>query len=152
MTFRLFPVNSPLPSPATPPQGWVFYDGLCPLCLATVARWGPRFRRRGFDFAPLQSDWVLRILGLRPGELPGEIKLLRPDGRLLGGVDALRVMARTVWWLRPFAALAGWPGLEAVAWASYRWVAARRHCLGDVCGVPRQSHARHAATTFLELP
>ena len=137
-----------------PPRGWVLYDGICPVCRAGVERWGLRLRRRGFDFAPLQTEWVRLHLGLRSGELPGEMKLLLPDGAQLGGVDALIVMGRTIWWLWPLAILARWPGFNALARAGYRWIATNRYCLGDVCTLPKRGVRRphHALTTFLELP
>lgn len=137
-----------------PPRGWVFYDGICPVCLAGVSRWGPLLTRRGFAFVPLQTEWVRQQLGLRPGELPAEMKLLLPDGTLLDGVDAVIALGRTVWWLWPGAVLADWPGLNALAWAAYRWIATNRYCLGDVCSLPRRARRRqhHAVTTFLELP
>ncbi len=137
-----------------PLRGWVLYDGICPICRASVERWGPMLRRRGFDFAMLQTDWVRQYFGLGVGELPAEMKLLLPDGTQLGGVDALIAMGRTVWWLWPFAVLAGWPGFNALARAAYRWIAVNRYCLGDVCPLPHHAPPRrhHAITTFLELP
>lgn len=144
----------PAPMPATPPRGWVLYDGICPICLAGVRRWAPMLTRRGFGFAPLQTDWVRARLGLLPGELPPEIKLLRPNGSMLGGIDACAEIGRTVWWLWPFAVLAGWPGFHALAGSVYRWIATNRYCLGDVCPLPHHAPPRrhHAVTTFLELP
>jgi predicted DCC family thiol-disulfide oxidoreductase YuxK len=141
--------------PDFPPgcRGWVFYDALCPICLATLRRWVGLFRSRGFEFAPIQDEWVRRVLGLALGELPPEMKLLLKDGRLLGGVDAVREMSRTVWWLWPLAVLSGWPGLRTLAGRAYRWIASNRYCLGDVCPLPRRHRVpHHAATTFLELP
>ena len=144
----------PAPMPAMPARGWVLYDGLCPVCRTSVERWGPLLSRRGFGFAMLQTDWVRQRLGLRVGELPAEMKLLLPTGNQLGGVDALIAMGRTVWWLWPFAMVARWPGINALAWAAYRWIAVRRYCLGDVCSLPGRGRPRHhhAVTTFLELP
>jgi predicted DCC family thiol-disulfide oxidoreductase YuxK len=137
-----------------PVRGWVFYDGKCPLCRRSIVRWGPLFRRRGFDFAPLQMEWVRQRLGLQPGELPAEMKLQLRDGSLFGGVESWVVLARTVWWLWPFAMAVRLPGLHALARGVYRWVAANRYCLGDVCSA---SHlhappAHHGASTVLELP
>ena len=91
--------HNPVPqaeSSVMPPRGWVLYDGICPVCLSSVERWGPLLRRRGFGFATLQSGWARQRLGLRLGELPAEMKLLLPDGALLGGVDALIAMGRAV--------------------------------------------------------
>lgn len=146
--------TKPVNAPAMPPNGWVLYDGFCPVCRASIERWGPMLRHRGFGFAMLQTEWVQRHLGLRPGELPAEMKLLRPDGNQLGGVDALIAMGRTIWWLWPLAFIARCPGINTLARAGYRWIAANRYCLGDVCTLPKRGagRPRHALTTFLELP
>jgi predicted DCC family thiol-disulfide oxidoreductase YuxK len=81
------------------------------------------------------------------------MKLLLADGSICGGVDALLAMARTVWWLRPLAFLARLPiGDRSARWA-YKWVAANRYCLGDVCRIPPKHRRRHsAASTFFESP
>lgn len=140
--------------PAPTIQGWVFIDASCPLCTAAVRRWGAVWERRGFQFVALQADWARARLGPRPGELPAEMKLLLADGRLLGGWDAVIHLGRAVWWLWPVATAAGLPGINALGWRAYRWLAANRHCLGGACAwssaKPRRPH--HAATTFLELP
>lgn len=150
---NLEPAND-LNAPPMRPRGWVLYDGICPVCLSSVDRWGPLLRRHGFDFAPLQTEWVRRRLGLQPGKLPAEMKLLLPDGVQLGGVDALIIMGRAVGWLWPFAVVAGWPGFNALAWLGYRWIARNRYCLGDVCAISKRTRTyhHHALTTFLELP
>ena len=135
-------------------RGWVFYDGVCPVCVGIVSRMGALFRRRGFEFVPLQAPWVSPTLGVSPEELRREMKLRRHDGGVVGGVDAWRELGRAVWWLRPLVTLAGWPGFSWLADRGYRWVAEHRYCLGDVCSVPPKGHAgtHHPATTFLELP
>ena len=35
--------------------GWVFFDGECRFCCASVRRLGRIFERRGFVFRPLQT-------------------------------------------------------------------------------------------------
>ena len=125
-------------SQTLPPRGWVLYDGVCPICLGSVARWGALFRRHGFEFTPLQTEWVRKRLGLAIGEIPGEMKLLRPDGTLCGGVDALIGMTSAVWWLWPFAQLTRLPGFNHLAWYGYRWIARNRYCLSGVCQIPRR--------------
>ena len=117
------------------PDGWVFYDGECRLCTGTVARWRDVLERRGFSFAPLQTDWVRARLGLLEGELPEEIKILTRDGRLTGGVGGLAELARSVWWAWPLFALAQVPGVRGVMNVSYRALARRRYCLAGRCSV-----------------
>ena len=134
-------------------RGWIAFDDSCPLCRQTVASWGPLFQRRGFQFIPLSTPWVRDRLGLNPGELPNEFKLLVSDGRILGGAGACCYLARTVWWMAPFGVIGTLPGISSLMQSAYAWVATRRQCLGDVCLHPKWSVPRHhAATTFLESP
>ncbi len=133
-------------------RGWVFYDAECPLCVRGVARWGGKFLRRGFAWTPLQTPGTAAQLGLTEEELRAEMRLLLPDGRVLGGVRAWCALFRSVWWLWPLGVLLELPGLRAVGVAAYRWIARRRHCLTEPCpihGSPR-THRRHRA--FFELP
>lgn len=139
----------------TPSGAWVFYDHQCPVCRATIGRWRRVFEARRIEFAALQAPWVRERLGLAPGELPDEMKLLTTDGRILGGAVAIAWMCRRVLWLWPLGVLMGVPGLDVVTRWVYRWVARNRYCLGDVCELPpmRMDRRRHlAATTFLEAP
>ena len=139
----------------TPPGAWAFYDHRCPVCRATIGRWRRVFEARRFEFAALQSPWVRERLGLAQGELPDEMKLLTPDGRILGGPVAIAWMCRRVSWLWPIGVFMVVPGLHAVTRWVYRWVARNRYCLGDVCELPSipDGRRRHlAATTFLETP
>lgn len=139
----------------TPSGAWVFYDHQCPVCRATIGRWRRVFEARRIEFAALQAPWVRERLGLAPGELPDEMKLLTTDGRILGGSVAIAWMCRRVLWLWPLGVLMGVPGLDVVTRWVYRWVARNRYCLGDVCELPpmRMDRRRHlAATTFLEAP
>ncbi len=134
--------------------GWILFDGACPLCKGTIRRWKPTLHRRGFRFAALQEEWVRMRLGLAQGELPAEMKLLLPDGRTVGGLDALIHLARSVWWLSLLGWMAGLPGIHALSAAVYRWIAARRYCVAGVCPIwnNRERRPHHSATTFLELP
>ncbi len=148
------PVADPPPGFPGDRRGWVFYDGVCPVCLSLLARMGGLFRRRGFEFVPLQEPWVAPALGVPPEELRREMKLRQADGKLLGGADAWRELARSVWWLRPLVGVAGWPGFRWLVDATYRWVAANRYCLAGVCPVPvrRPTGRHHGPADLLELP
>ncbi|PAW76875.1 MAG: hypothetical protein B9S33_20580 [Pedosphaera sp. Tous-C6FEB] len=90
-------------------------------------------RQGGFELVPLQSEAARLDLGLREGELPTEMKLRLADGRLLGGVDAYIALAEAAGWTAPLGWLARLPGLNALAWRAYRWVAANRYCLAGKC-------------------
>lgn len=132
-------------------QGWVGYDASCPVCTTLARRWGPVLGPRGYPFVPLQSTRMSGLLGLMPGQLPGEIQLVRGDGRVMGGTDALLFLASQVWWMRPLAAVARWEWVRPRVDRAYRWLARNRHCLGDACRVPlRRATRGHAA--FFETP
>ena len=145
--------QSPSGFPGTA-RGWVFYDAVCPVCHAVVARLGDAFGRRGFVFVPLQQLWVAPALGLAPSELRREMKLRRGDGRVVGGMEAWRELGASVPWLRPLVFLAGLPGFRSVAAAAYRWVAANRYCLSGVCPAPLtlRGEPHHGPANALELP
>ena len=117
-------------------QGWVLYDGECPLCLATVARFGPLLRRHHFDLASLQTPWVQKRLGLNSGEPLTEMKLLTTDDGIYGGADAALQIARKIWW--PLFALAKIPGITPLFHVIYRRIAANRTCFGGQCSIPKK--------------
>lgn len=131
-------------------RGWIFYDAQCPFCRRQCQRWGPTFARRGFVWLPLQTPGTANRLGVTESELRREMKLLRTDGRVLGGVEAWAVLLRSVGWLRPVGWLLACPGLRDLAGLGYRWVARHRYCLGGTCPLPQLPLRRHRA--FLEFP
>lgn len=119
------------------PQGFVagqlYWDADCPFCIKWVGRFTFILRQGGFELVPLQSDATRRDLGLREGELPSEMKLRLADGRLLGGVDAYIELAEAAGWTAPLGWLVRLPGVNALAWRAYRWVATNRYCLAGEC-------------------
>ncbi|HVU27627.1 MAG TPA: DUF393 domain-containing protein [Verrucomicrobiae bacterium] len=121
-------------------HGWVFYDGECPLCLATVARFGPLLCRHHFELAQLQMPWVQKRLGLSPGQSLAEMKLLTADDQIYGGADALLQIARRIWWAWPIFALVKIPGITPLFRATYRWLAANRTCFGSKCLIPENHY------------
>lgn len=118
-------------------RGWVFYDGECPLCIASAKKFVPLLHRYGFELAPLQTAWVQKRLGLKPGELLVEMKLLTSDEKIFGGADAVLQIARKIWWAWPLFALAQVPGAKISVRAIYRRVAANRICFGGKCSIPK---------------
>ena len=75
-------------------RGQVFYDADCGLCSRGVTRWGGLFERRGFHWLPLQTPGVAARLGASDADLRAEMKLQLASGRVLGGVDAWKVLFR----------------------------------------------------------
>ena len=109
-----------------PVRGWVLYDGECPLCCATAARFTPLLLRHRYPLASLQTPWVQERLGLQPGAPLDEMKLLAADGKIFGGAAALLQIARHIRWAWPMFALAKIPGVKISLWAAYRRVARNR--------------------------
>ena len=128
---------NPAATPTPPaPAGVVHYDGECGLCRAWVARWAPRLAARGYAFQPMQAEASRQALGLAPGELAAEMKLILPDGRSLGGIHALAALYRNFLWGWPLWAASRTPGLRQLAEAGYRIMARRRHRLAAALGLP----------------
>jgi predicted DCC family thiol-disulfide oxidoreductase YuxK len=119
--------------PDNAPAGWLLYDGDCPLCIAGAKRFARILNRRGFKLAPLQEPWVENRLGLAPEVLLNEMRLLLPDGRILGGADVVIYLAGRIWWAWPFYLLARVPGVKGVLQKIYRWIAAHRYCASGTC-------------------
>jgi len=119
-------------------RGWILYDGACRSCTASARRFDRIFRRRGFLFLPLQTNWIMERLDLEPGAPLEEMRLLTADGRDIGGADAVIFLARQIWWAWPFAALAKSPPMHKLLDRGYRWIAAHRVCDHIRCSLEEQ--------------
>jgi predicted DCC family thiol-disulfide oxidoreductase YuxK len=115
------------PTEAAPRHGWILYDGDCALCSGLSVKFGRFLSRRGLALAPLQTPWVMQRLGLKPGEIPEEIKLLSATGEIFGGHHAFAQIARGIWWAWPVYLVFRLPGMDPVCRCGYRWLAIRRH-------------------------
>ncbi len=124
-----------VPPKANPVAGRLYYDGACSFCDRWVKRLGFIARQGGFETMPFQTENARRDLNLAEGELPNEMKLRLADGVVVGGVDALIAMAQAVWWIAPLGWLMRLPGLNAITWWCYRWIAANRYCFSGKCRV-----------------
>jgi len=126
----------------------LYYDGLCPFCVASMRRlrgWDRAGRLAFVDIAAPGFDPA--PLGVGLAALRRELHALRADGVLLVGIDSMLAAytlagrARRVWLLRirPLR-----PGLAAL----YRWFARHRYrmsrllgyrlppaCDGDTCAI-----------------
>lgn len=118
-------------------KAWAFYDGNCALCCFCVRRLKDAVEPAGFVFERQQGELGREKLGLKPGEVLPEIKILFPDGTLLGGIDAVLKLLPFVWWGKPICLLARLPGMLPVMRWCYRWVAAHRYCLSGKCKLPQ---------------
>ena len=114
-------------------RGWLFFDGNCAFC-TSVARWsGCVLGPRGYGVAPLQDPRVQELLALPPDQLLSEMRVLTPDGRRIGGADALVFLAREVWWAWPLSGVAHIPGVPRLLRMGYRWIASHRECTSGIC-------------------
>lgn len=102
--------------------------------LARLSR-GP-LKRRGVEFAHLQTPWVIERLGISKEDPLRELVVIPSSGALLGGVDAIVYLMRRIWWAWPLWIAARLPIVNRLLWAAYRWIAARRHCLTGTCAAP----------------
>jgi len=116
-------------------KGWVAYDAACALCVRWARRSEPWLTARGFGLVPLQAEWVRRRLALPEAELLSEMRLLLPDGAVLGGADAVVRLAREIWWAWPLWLAAQIPGAMPLLRRLYAAVAARRHCTARSCAM-----------------
>jgi predicted DCC family thiol-disulfide oxidoreductase YuxK len=89
--------------------------------------------RQGFAFAPLQDAGILQRLSLT--EIPDEMKLMLADGRILGGAQAVALLAASVPWSRPLSYGMRLQPVMALVDRCYRWVAAHRGCTPSACHV-----------------
>ena len=105
----------------------VLFDCECPMCLRMVARMRLIWEPRGFEFVPLQAEWVHRKLALPEEELLREMRVLMPDGRVLGGADAHALLWGHVWWLWPLWLLDKVPGGHWLINWVYERIAANRY-------------------------
>lgn len=119
----------------------LLFDGECPFCLSLVSRWRNTLERRGFELAPLQTDWVRSRLNLPEKELLNEMRLLTVDDTVLGAMDAYVFIWRKIWWCLPLWLIAHVPGVRFLMNRAYRWVARNRMCLSGACTLPHNSRA-----------
>ena len=79
----------------------VCFDATCGLCGN-----GVRFLKRHLPsgeavYAPLQDPDTLSRLGMTELEPLTEMKVIRPDGVVLGGPEAVRFLMNRILWLKP---------------------------------------------------
>ena len=92
-------------------------------------------RRRGFDIAPLQADWVRARLQMTDVELLQDLRLLLADGSQLCGADVYRYATRRIWWAWPVYLFSITPGLRRAFDWGYRAFARNRYRVSTACGL-----------------
>lgn len=116
-------------------RGCVLFDAECLFCTRLAKRFAPLLHRHGFALTPLQTPWVVNLLGRPKGNAWSEMLLLTPGGTTFGGADALIEFTKVISWARPLYWLACVPGVKLGLRAAYAWVAHRRLCFGGACRV-----------------
>ncbi len=82
------------------PKTIVFYDGQCPMCVG-VSGWLARLdHREQFTLVPYQNtQFLANYPALSPEACAKELHLIRPDGRIQHGADAvLEIWKQTGHW------------------------------------------------------
>lgn len=124
-------------------HSYVLYDAMCPLCSGLMARNQEFLKANGFRPEPLQSPWVRERLNLPEKALLAEMRVLTPEGRVIGGADALVYLANKLdaharpWWAWLLVIASKLPYSMPVLRSAYGWIAARRDCRQGVCSVAK---------------
>ena len=132
---------------------YVFYDGTCNLCLASVKRLKELRSSAELLFIPLQSldgDAAGRypaVASLSKEALAAKMHVADDQGRLFAGADGVVRILWTVPGFRLLAPLYRLPGMKRAMDALYRYIAARRYdwfgqtdesCESGACTLPRR--------------
>lgn len=120
-----------------PDRTTIIYDGDCPLCRGSVAWIRTRDRTGAFDFVPFQQPgFEGRFPQVPRAVCEAGVTLVRPDGSVASGADALPDVLRELPRWRRLAPVLGARALRPLARCVYNRIASHR--LRDV-GAGRQS-------------
>lgn len=138
-------------------EGWVLYDAECHNCVRLARCFQSALTRRRYELLPLQTPWVRAQLGFTDTELLTEMRLLRCDGTIFGGADALREIGRHFWWTWPLRQMSRIPAAMECFRKGYRWIARNRYCANRGCEISsspleKQNHRPGKRTVFFEMP
>ncbi|HXB61096.1 MAG TPA: DCC1-like thiol-disulfide oxidoreductase family protein [Candidatus Acidoferrales bacterium] len=122
-------------------NGWVLYDADCRWCKSMARHFRHLLAGRRLELLPLQTPWVKARLGMPDSQLLEEMRLMRPDGKYVGGADAVLEISHYFWWAWPLWQIGRIPVVTHVLRAVYRWIASNRPCANGSCAVTQQSRA-----------
>ncbi len=114
----------------------LIYDGECVFCQRWVARFKRLDRRSVTRLLPLQNEEAVGLSGRTREQLEAAIHLVRADGSVLDGADAVHELLNLIRWGWLPRAVLRVPGAMPLARRLYGWVATRRRgfgCGGDHC-------------------
>ena len=132
-------------------MGWVLYDDSCGFCRRWIPGWAGVLRRRGFEIATLQSEWVVKRLALSPQERMNDLWLLLADGSKLRGADTYRYLMRRIWWAYPLYLFSVTPLLRRAFDRGYRLFADNRYRVSRACRLSGASSAPASPARVLAL-
>lgn len=116
----------------------IVYDGLCPLCIRTMAVVDVLDGGRRLEYVDLEADWARareRAPSLTREDALAAMHVVTPAGGIFRGFDGFRALAAATPALRLVAPLLYIPPIPPLGRGVYRWVAARRprRLCRDVC-------------------
>jgi alginate O-acetyltransferase complex protein AlgI len=132
--------------------GWVLYDCDCRLCTDAARRFKNALWRRHFELLPLQTPWIRNTLRMTDAEMRKEMRLLKSDGEVVGGADALLEISGYFWWAWPIRQIGRIPPVRRWMRAGYQWVADHRRCADGVCVIDHQAKGIAGKRIFDFLP
>jgi predicted DCC family thiol-disulfide oxidoreductase YuxK len=115
------------------PYGWILYDDSCGFCRRWVPFWANTLRKRGFEIAPLQADWVKEKLRLNEDELLQDLRLWLTSGEQIRGADTYRYAMRKIWWTYPVYLFSIAPLGRNIFDRGYRKFATHRYLFSRAC-------------------
>lgn len=116
-------------------SGWILYDGSCGFCRNWVPFWKKTLHKRGFEIAPLQSDWVREKLKLSPADLIDDLRLLLSNGEQICGANVYRYVLRRIDWAFPVYLFSIAPITRKIFDWGYRTFARNRFRFSKACGL-----------------
>jgi predicted DCC family thiol-disulfide oxidoreductase YuxK len=140
------------------PAGRVLYDGACPYCRKSMAWLTAADPDHVVEPVDLTAVNVATIHpGLTRDACLKAMHLVRPDGRVAAGYDALIVLARWMPPYWPFGLLGSLPGAVWVGRRLYRRVAEARPrdvpCTDEVCGLStHRDHTGGSTSRTVDVP
>ncbi len=112
----------------------LFFDGHCPVCRAEMHALRARDAAGRLRFDDVRAEGFARPAGTTTDDLLAAIHARTGDGRLVAGVQALRLAYRAVglgWLVAPTA----WPLLRGPSERAYRWFARHRLAMPEWLGL-----------------
>jgi predicted DCC family thiol-disulfide oxidoreductase YuxK len=123
-------------------SGWVLYDAECRLCANLARHFHGLLAARRFQLLPLQTPGVRERLQIPSPDWMTEMRLLKPDGTVFGGADALLEISRQFWWAWPIQQLAQFRAIRNALHGIYGWIARHRRCASGACVMASKSANR----------